>query len=107
VRFTAKLLEEKIVTRIAMKAPPAKSALDGAVNVTKTVEVANEILNEMRRDALGITALEDVSRYQVTVRIPGGGSFLSPPFLNPVGRGLFIEPSAPTTFSFCFSAPKV
>jgi hypothetical protein len=70
VQFSAKLLEERRVTRSAMKAPPKKSALDGDVNGTKTGQVANELLNEMQRNAGGDTVTEDESRYQVTVHLP-------------------------------------
>jgi hypothetical protein len=68
--FSKKLLEEKIVTRSAMRAPPKTSALNGNVNVTQTAEVANDILNEMQRNSGGDTVEEDESRYQVTVRLP-------------------------------------
>ena len=45
-----------MVTREAMKAPPKKSVLDsGNLNVTKTADVANEILNEMQRNRGGDT----------------------------------------------------
>jgi len=71
VRFSWRLLEEHVVTRSAMKAPPKKSALDGDVNASKTTEVANEILNEMQRNNGGDTVTEDESRYQVTVQQPG------------------------------------
>jgi outer membrane protein assembly factor BamB len=70
VEFSAKLLEERLVTRSAMKAAPKKSALDGDVNAAKTGEVANEMLNEMQRNAGGDTVTEDESRYQVTVHLP-------------------------------------
>ena len=51
VEFSVKLLESRIVTREAMKPPPAKSVLDGNLTVAKTTELANEILNEAQRDA--------------------------------------------------------
>ena len=70
VRFSYHLLEERIVTRSGMKAPPKKSALDGEVNAAKTTEVANELLNEMQRNSGGDTVTEDQSRYQVTVHSP-------------------------------------
>lgn len=70
VQFSAKLLEERIITRTAMKAAPKKSALDGEVNASKTGEIANELLNEMQRNAGGDTITEDESRYQVTVHLP-------------------------------------
>lgn len=71
IQFTTKLLERKIVERNAMKAPPKKSALDGAVSVTSTMEVANELLNEMTRNAGGGTVREDVSRYLAKVHVGG------------------------------------
>jgi len=70
VQFSSRLLEEHIVTREAMKAPPKKSALNGDLNATKTADVANEILNEMQRNNGGDKVSEDLSRYQVTVRLP-------------------------------------
>ena len=70
VQFSWRMLEEHLVTRSAMKAPPKKSALDGDLNAGKTGQVANEILNEMQRNAGGDTVTEDESRYQVTVHIP-------------------------------------
>jgi hypothetical protein len=70
LEFSSRLLEQKTVTRAVMKAP-AKSALDGAVNVTQTAEVANEILNEMQRARGGESIQEDVSRYGVTLRRSG------------------------------------
>ena len=69
VRFSYHLLEERIVTRSAMKAPPKKSALDGDLNAARTTDVANEILNNMQRNAGGDTVTEDESRYQVTVHL--------------------------------------
>ena len=70
VQFSKKMLESKFVERTAMKAAPKKSALDGEVNAAATGAVANEILNEMQRNAGGDTVTEDVSRYQVTVHLP-------------------------------------
>jgi PQQ-like domain len=71
IEFTTLLLEEKIVARNAMKAPPKKSALNGATSVNQTTEVANEILNDMQRDRGADTVEEDESRYQVTLHTPG------------------------------------
>ena len=72
IQFGSRLIEQKLVHRTAMKAAPAKSALDGNVTVTKTLEVANEILNEMQRSRGGDTVTEDHSRYQAMVRRPDG-----------------------------------
>jgi hypothetical protein len=91
VLFSERLLEEKTIAHEAMKAPPKKSVLDGDLNVTKTAEAANEILNEMQRDHGGSTVEEDVSRYQVTLRRPEStepadwtGEVIGPPGLFPL-----------------------
>ncbi len=70
VQFSKKLLEEKITERSAMKAAPKKSALEGEVNAAATGAIANEMLNEMQRNAGGDKVVEDESRYQVTVHLP-------------------------------------
>jgi hypothetical protein len=71
VELAVRLLESRMVARDAMKAPPAKSVLDsGNLNVSKTADVANEMLNEMQRNNGGGTVQEDESRYQVTLRRP-------------------------------------
>jgi len=71
VQFSVKLIEHKTVAHEAMKAPPKKSALEGTVNAAATAAIANEILNEIQRDHVGSVVVEDVSRYQVTLRRPG------------------------------------
>jgi hypothetical protein len=70
VEFAVRLLESHIVTREAMKAPPAQSALNGNLNSSQTAAVANETLNEMQRNRGGDTVQEDESRYQVSLRRP-------------------------------------
>src|SRR6202012_1049124 len=70
VQFTSGLLEEKTVTREAMKERPKKDALDGDVNSAHTGEIVNGLLNEMQRNNGGDTVEEDASRYRVTVHIP-------------------------------------
>ena len=70
VAFSSTLLEEKTISRTAMKPKPKTSALDGDVNASKTFAVANEILNDMQRDRGGDTVEEDASLYKVTVHIP-------------------------------------
>jgi hypothetical protein len=71
VEFSFKLLESKTIQRQAMKAPPKKSALDGEVNQAATVAIANEIMNEFRREETGGVEEEDVSRYEVTIKRSG------------------------------------
>lgn len=91
IQFSSMLLEERIVARKAMKDPPKKSALNGETTVTKTLEVANEILNEMQRDRGGDTVVENQSRYLVTIRRPDvrnatdwRGEVVGPPALFPL-----------------------
>jgi hypothetical protein len=92
LQFAVRLLERRMVTREAMKAPPTKSVLNsGDLNVTKTADVANEILNEMQRSRGGDTVEEDESRYQVAIRRPDStgtadwtGEVIGPPALFPL-----------------------
>jgi outer membrane protein assembly factor BamB len=71
VQFSARLLEQKIVQRSAMRAPPKKSALDsGDVSTANESTAINEQLNEMQRNNGGDTITEDESRYHVIVRVP-------------------------------------
>ncbi len=90
VKVSEKLVEAKVIEHNAMKAPPKKSALDGPVNVTQSMEVANEILNEMQRDSGLGKVVEDVSRYAVTVRDGSTketdawkGEVIGPPYVFP------------------------
>lgn len=71
IQLTTKLLEWKIVERDAMKARPKKSALEGNVSAGASLEIANELLNEMRRDAGDSKVREDHSRYLAKVHIGG------------------------------------
>ena len=91
MQIAVRLLEEHIVTRSAMKAPPKKSALDGDLTVSKTADVANEMLNEMQRNSGGGNVSEDQSRYQVTLHRPDStatpdwtGEVVGPPQLFPL-----------------------
>jgi hypothetical protein len=70
VQLSYRLLEQRIITRSAMKAAPKKSALDGDINGAKTTEIVNETLNDMQRGSGADTVSEDESRYQVTVHLP-------------------------------------
>ena len=89
LQLGVRIIQTNIVTRDAMKAPPKKSVLDsGNLNVTKTADVANEILNEMQRNRGGSTVSEDESRYQVTIHRPDSaetddwtGEVVGPPAL--------------------------
>ncbi len=91
MQIAVHLLEEHIVTREAMKAPPKKSALDGDLTVSKTADAANEMLNEMQRNNGGGNVSEDQSRYQVTLHRPDStgtpdwtGEVIGPPQLFPL-----------------------
>jgi hypothetical protein len=72
VEFSSRLLESRFVQRNAMKDPPKKSMIDGNLTASQSLDAANEILNEMQRNAGGATVTEDESRYRATVRVPGG-----------------------------------
>src|SRR5262249_30896760 len=65
------LLEQKEKKRSAVKAPPAQTVLDGAVDVTQNAAEAHKNLNEMQRSRGGDMVEEDVSRYLVTLRKAG------------------------------------
>ena len=88
---TARLVQENIVTREAMKAAPAKSVLNGSLTVNNTSEAANEMLNEMQRNNGADKVTVDESRYQVTLHRPGStevpdwtGEVTGPPHLLPL-----------------------
>ena len=89
VQFTRVLIERKLVSREAMKAPPKKAALDGNVSAANSMAVANEMLNEMQRER-GSKVTEDLSRYQVTVKRAGSsvsvwtGEVTGPPSFHPL-----------------------
>src|SRR5437899_7567012 len=72
VRFSTKLIEEKIVSRTAMKAAPSKSILDGNLTANQSLDAASELLNEMQRMRGGDTVEEDESRYLVKVTSADG-----------------------------------
>lgn len=72
VQLTSQMTEKNIVMRSAMKAPPKKSALDGPVNAAATMDIANELLNEMARNAGADQVREDQSKYKVKLHLGGG-----------------------------------
>jgi len=87
--LSVKLVESRIVTRSAMKPGSGKSVLDGDVTAGKSMEMANEMLNEMQRSNGGDVVQEDHSRYEVTLRKPGSdgawsGEVVGPPKLYPL-----------------------
>jgi hypothetical protein len=105
VQVSVNLIEKKTAIVQAMKAPPAKSALEGDVSAASSISVVNETLNEWQRERTGGIEHEDVSRYQVTLKRllqPGtaqwSGEVVGPPDLFPLpsvnvliaGKGLLV-----------------
>lgn len=67
VEMKTKLLEKKVISHQAMKAK-GKSVLDDSnLNASQGLEVAQEMMNDSRRQETGGVELEDVSRFQVTL----------------------------------------
>lgn len=62
------MLQPKITEERTMKPRTGKSVLDGDVNPTKTVDLANEILNEIQEQRTGGVRFEDESRYLVRIK---------------------------------------
>ncbi len=89
VQFSATLVEQRLASRSAVKPASGKSALQGNITAGKSLEIANEMLNEMQRERGGDVVQDDLSRYQVTVRRPGveqawTGEVVGPPKLYPL-----------------------
>jgi outer membrane protein assembly factor BamB len=90
IELVVELKQANLVQIQAMKAPPAKSALEGTVNAAATVDIANEIFNEMQRDRTGGIRVEDESRYSVTLKsllakdAQWTGEVVGPPFFFPL-----------------------
>ena len=74
MEFRRQLLEERLVERVAMKAPPRKSALNGPINASATVEIANELLNDIQRTRGTDKIMDNESLYRVAVHLPGRDS---------------------------------
>ncbi|HEX5400113.1 MAG TPA: PQQ-binding-like beta-propeller repeat protein [Verrucomicrobiae bacterium] len=70
VEVSVRLLESRIVTRNAMNAPPATSALNGNLNSSSETAAINDTLNEMQRHRGGGTVKENESVYEVSLRRP-------------------------------------
>ncbi|MGO8678321.1 MAG: PQQ-binding-like beta-propeller repeat protein [Limisphaerales bacterium] len=89
LQFSTHLLERRVVARGTMKAPPAKSSLNGGLSVGKTADAANEILNDMQRERGGDMVQEDHSRYLVKLQSPEAkegwsAEVVGPPSLFPL-----------------------
>ena len=75
IAYSELLLEEKFAEHDAMKAPPKHSALDNPnISTANEMQAVNDQLNEMQRNNGGGTVTEDVSRYQVSLRLPNSPS---------------------------------
>jgi outer membrane protein assembly factor BamB len=72
-----KLVEKKVVSVEAMKAPN-KDAFAGGVKVTQTKEFAEDVFNEMSRIRGGGTDRIDQSRYAVTIQRVFGSKEIAP-----------------------------
>jgi hypothetical protein len=62
------LLEHKTMARQAMKAQKKKAEVDGNLTAGQSLEAAEQMMNESRRELTGGMEEEDVSRYRVTLR---------------------------------------
>lgn len=75
VGFSMQMTEQHLVEHDAMRAAPARSALDNPnLNGTRTTDTANEILNDMQRNSGGDKVTEDQSRYRVSIRRPASAA---------------------------------
>ena len=69
IAFAVHMVQQNMVSREAMKAPPAHSALDSPnLSTANENEAVNEQLNEMQRNNGNDKVIEDQSRYQVAIR---------------------------------------
>lgn len=91
VAFASKLTQANFVQREAMKAPPAKSALDNSdLSAANETAAVNEQLNDIQRQNGGDKVTEDDSTYQVALRRPGStepdwiGEVVGPPQFFPL-----------------------
>ena len=89
--FSMQMMEEHIVEREAMKAPPKHSVIDsGNLSTANEGQAINEQLNEMQRNNGNEKVEEDQSRYQVAIRRLDAqqpdwiGEVIGPPQLIPL-----------------------
>jgi len=74
VQMKVDLLEHKTITRQAMKPQNKKSLVDDNLTAGQSLEAAEQMINDTRREQTGGVEEEDVSRYQVTLRRWPSGS---------------------------------
>ena len=92
VQFTAKVLEHRTVEHEAMRKKPSKSVLDNSnLTASQGIDVAQEMMNDTRREETGGVDIEDVSPYQVTLHrmfakdiADWTGQIIGPPELAPL-----------------------
>jgi hypothetical protein len=68
VQMKVGLIEHKTIARQAMKAQTKKALVDENLTSGQSLEAAEQMINETRREQTGGVEEEDVSRYQVTLR---------------------------------------
>ncbi len=68
VQVKTDLLEHKTITHQAMRTPKKKADVDGNLTAGQSLEAAEQMMNEARREQTGGVEEEDVSRFQVTLR---------------------------------------
>jgi hypothetical protein len=89
VELAVKLVEARVVSRSAMKAPTGKPALSGNLSAGNSLDAASDLLNEMQRERGGDKVQEDLSRYEVTLGRAGAdgtwtGEVVGSPTLYPL-----------------------
>ncbi len=67
VQMKVDLIERKVIGHQAMRAPK-KSVVDNNLTAGQSLDAAEQMMNEARREQTGGVEEEDVSRYQVTLR---------------------------------------
>jgi hypothetical protein len=68
IQLKTKLLEKRMVAYEAMKKPGESTLNKPGLSARDSMKAAGELLNEMQRERTGGMALENESRYQVTLR---------------------------------------
>ena len=111
--FGTRMIQENIVTREAMKAPPKKSALsDPNLSTANENAAVNEQLNDIQRTLGGDTVSEDQSTYQVAIRRPNApkpdweGTVVGPPQLFPL-QSVNVITAGKTVIAFDKSNKKL
>ena len=90
VQMKVDLIEHKVITHQAMRSQK-KSLVENNLTAGQSLDAAEQMMNEARREQTGGVEEEDVSRYQVTLRrLPAGaapdwtGEAIGPPSFYPL-----------------------